>query len=128
MTLATDSAHRNVAADAAAVDDALLVSRAAVGLGVTFGAIALMALADVRLLHADTLDAALVLRATQFALIGSASLALRLRLSRRAHVTAISAFIAALYATSAVAGCLRGTAASQPVTDLAIAFATATTL
>ncbi|HLY38330.1 MAG TPA: hypothetical protein VKU61_09860, partial [Candidatus Binatia bacterium] len=128
MTLATDSTHRDVAADAAARDDALLISRAAVGLGITFAAIAVMAFADLRLLHADTLEAALLLRAMQFALIGSASVGLRVRVSWRARVTAMASFIGALYVTSAVAGCLRGTAASQPVTDLAIAFATATTL
>jgi PAS domain S-box-containing protein len=128
MTLATDSAQRTAAADAPARDDALLISRAGVGLGLTFGAIVLMALADFRLLHGDTLDAALLVRAAQFALIGSASFALRASLSWRARVAAMTAFIGALYATSAIAGCLRGTAASQPVTDLAIAFATATTL
>ena len=126
MTLATDSAHHDVAADAVARDEALLVSRAGVGLGVAFAAIVLMALADLRLLHADTLEAALFLRATQFALIGGASATLRVRLSWRTRVTAIASFIGALYVTSAIAGCLRGTAASQPVTDLAIAFATAT--
>ena len=81
MTLATDSAPRDVAADATALDDALLVSRTGVGLGVTFGAIVLMALADVRLLHGDSLDVALLVRAMQFALIGGASLGLRLHVS-----------------------------------------------
>src|SRR5207244_2365485 len=38
------------------------------------------------------------------------------------------AFVSGIYVTSAIAGSLRGGMATQPITDLAIAFATATTL
>jgi protein-histidine pros-kinase len=38
------------------------------------------------------------------------------------------AFVSGLYVTSAIAGALRGEVTTQPITDLAIAFATATTL
>src|SRR5262249_47469346 len=59
---------------------------------------------------------------------GLASVGARIRLRRRARIVTMVAFVSALYVTSAGAGLLRGAIATQPITDLAIAFATATTL
>src|SRR5207253_5939052 len=69
-----------------------------------------------------------ILRAVQLALIGTASFALRVRMSERVRVASMVAFVSGLYVTSAIAGSLRGGMATQPITGLAIAFATATTL
>src|SRR5262245_29302715 len=126
MTVDTDSAQRKVVDYGG--DHALLVARAQVGLGVVFAAIVLMALADLRILEGEALQTALVVRLTQFALIGGSSLTLRIGMGWRARLAGVTTFISALYVTSAVAGCVRGTAASQPVTGIAIAFTTATTL
>ncbi len=126
MTLGTDSAQRDVAGGRER-DHALLVARARVGLRVVFVAIVAFGLADIRMLQ-DRLCAALVLRAVQFGLIGVASASLRVRLGWGARVGAVTAFISSIYVTSAIAGWLRGTAVTQPITGLVIAFTTATTL
>ena len=120
MTIDTNSAVESR-------DDALLAARARVGLRFVFLAIALLMLADVRLAE-NALRATLAVRAAQFALIGVASVGARIRVRRRVRIVTMVAFVSALYVTSAVAGLLRGAITTQPITDLAIAFATATTL
>jgi PAS domain S-box-containing protein len=70
----------------------------------------------------------MLVRLTQFALIGAAAFTLRLRVTRRVRSATAVAFVSGIYLTSAVAGSLRGGASTQPITDLALAFATATTL
>jgi PAS domain S-box-containing protein len=108
-------------------DHALLIARSRVGLRVVFVAIALFALADLRLGARDSW-AIVAVRALQFLVIGLAALGLRVRIGWRARVVTVTAFISAIYVTSAVAGTLRGGPDTQPVTDIAIAFTTATTL
>jgi len=49
-------------------------------------------------------------------------------MSERLRVASTVAFVSGIYVTSAIAGSLRGGMSTQPITDLAIAFATATTL
>jgi PAS domain S-box-containing protein len=113
--------------DPAGGDDPAFLTRLRVGLGVVLVAIVTFTLVDVRLAR-DSLHATLLVRAVQFALITGSWLSLQLPMSRRGRVASTIAFVSGLYCTSAVAGSLRGEAASQPITDLAIAFATATTL
>ena len=113
--------------DSAEADHDLLVARARVGLRVVAVAVAAFTLADLKLVHHGLAEALLV-RCAQFLLIGIAYASLRRELRWRARVVAMALFVAALYVTSAIAGSLRGSAATQPITGLAIAFATATTL
>jgi PAS domain S-box-containing protein len=128
MTDGMDSAARSeTGADIRDRDHRLLVSRARVGAGVVLVAIAVFTLADIGLAP-QSLHATLPVRLVQFALIGVASLALRARLSHRLSVLVVWGFLSGLYVTSAIAGYLRGEVATQPITDLAIAFTTATTL
>jgi PAS domain S-box-containing protein len=114
-------------AEVAERDDALLLARVRVGLWAVLVAIGAFTLADVKLAR-DTFHATMLVRLVQFGLIGAAALALRLRLGRRLRIASMVAFVSGIYVTSAVAGSLRGGASTQPITDLALAFATATTL
>jgi len=108
-------------------EDALLRARARVGLWVVFVAIAGFAVVDVRLAP-EALHATRIVRLVQFVIIGAGALATRVQMRRRLQIATLVAFVSGLYLTSAVAGSLRGDVTSQPITDLAIAFATATTL
>jgi two-component system sensor histidine kinase/response regulator len=120
MTVGMDSAARDR-------DHALLVARTRIGLRVVLVAIALFAVADVKLAGARLHETHLV-RLAQLALIVGSALGLRVRMSWRHRVATTVVLVGGIYVTSAVAGYLRGDAATQPITDLAIAFATATTL
>jgi PAS domain S-box-containing protein len=127
VTVGVDSARGRTDADVQHRDDALLVARLRVGLWAVLVALGAFTFADVRLAR-DTFHATMVVRLVQFALIGTAALTLRLRTGRRVRVAFAVAFVSGIYLTSAVAGSLRGGASTQPITDLALAFATATTL
>ena len=128
MTLGTDSAPRpDSRPDIRETDREALSARARVGLWVVLVAIAAFTLADLKLVQHD-LPSMLLVRVVQLALIGAASLALRVRMSERLRAASTVAFVSGLYVTSAIAGSLRGGMATQPITGLAIAFATATTL
>jgi PAS domain S-box-containing protein len=128
MTLGTDSAPRpDSRPDIRETDREALSARARVGLWLVVVAIAAFTLADVKLVQHD-LPSMLLVRVVQLALIGVASLALRVRMSKRLRTASVVAFVSGLYVTSAIAGSLRGGMTTQPITDLAIAFATATTL
>ena len=105
----------------------LLLGRLRVGLSVVFVALVLFALADVRLAHGGSTGTHVV-RIVQFVLLGAASWANRRRPSLEALILVSIAFVSGIYVTSATAGALRGDAVTQPITDLVIAFATATTL
>ena len=128
MTLGTDSAPRpDSRPDIRDTDREALSARARVGLWVVLVAIAAFTLADLKLVQHD-LPSTLLVRVVQLALIGAASLALRVRMSERLRAASMVAFVSGLYVTSAIAGSLRGGMTTQPITGLAIAFATATTL
>ncbi len=128
MTLGTDSAPRpDSRPDIRETDREALSARARVGLWVVLVAIAAFTLADLKLVQHD-LPSMLLVRVVQLALIGAASLALRVRMSERLRAASMVAFVSGLYVTSAIAGSLRGGMTTQPITGLAIAFATATTL
>ncbi len=128
MTLGTDSAPRpDSRPDIRETDREALSARARVGLWVVLVAIAAFTLADLKLVQHD-LPSMLLVRVVQLALIGVASLSLRVRMSKRLRTASVVAFVGGLYVTSAVAGSLRGGMTTQPITGLAIAFATATTL
>ena len=128
MTLGTDSAPRSDSRpDLRETDREALPARARVGLWLVLVAIAAFTLADLKLVQHD-LPSMLLVRVVQLALIGAASLALRVRMSERRRAASMVAFVSGLYVTSAIAGSLRGGMATQPITGLAIAFATATTL
>jgi len=128
MTLGMDSAaRRDSGPDIRETDREALSARARVGLWVVLVAIAAFTLADLKLVQ-HGLRSMLLVRVVQLALIGAASLALRVRMSERLRVASTVAFVSGIYVTSAIAGSLRGGMSTQPITDLAIAFATATTL
>ncbi len=128
MTLGTDSAPRpDSRPDIRETDREALSARARVGLWVVLVAIAAFTLADLKLVQHD-LPSMLLVRVVQLALIGAASLALRVRMSEHLRAASMVAFVSGLYVTSAIAGSLRGGMTTQPITGLAIAFATATTL
>ena len=128
MTLGTDSAPRpDSRPDIRETDREALSARARVGLWVVLVAIAAFTLADLKLVQHD-LPSMLLVRVVQLALIGAASLALRVRMSERLRAASMVAFVSGLYVTSAIAGSLRGGMTTQPITGLSIAFATATTL
>ena len=128
MTLGTDSAPRpDSRPDIRETDREALSARARVGLWLVVVAIAAFTLADLKLVQHD-LSSMLLVRVVQLALIGAASLALRVRMSERLRTASMVAFVSGLYVTSAIAGSLRGGMTTQPITGLAIAFATATTL
>ena len=121
------AARRDGGPDIRETDREALSARARVGLWVVLVAIAAFTLADLKLVQ-HGLRSMLLVRVVQLALIGAASLALRVRMSERLRVASTVAFVSGIYVTSAIAGSLRGGMATQPITDLAIAFATATTL
>ena len=121
------AARRDSGPDIRETDREALSARARVGLWVVLVAIAAFTLADLKLVQ-HGLRSMLLVRVVQLALIGAASLALRVRMSERLRVASTVAFVSGIYVTSAIAGSLRGGMATQPITDLAIAFATATTL
>jgi PAS domain S-box-containing protein len=127
VTVGVDSVRVRTAVDATDGDDALLVARLRVGLWAVLVAIGAFTLADARLARA-TFHATMIVRLVQFALIGTAALSVRLRAGRRVRVAFAVVFVSGIYLTSAVAGSLRGGASTQPITDLALAFATATTI
>jgi len=128
MTLGMDSAaRRDSGPDIRETDREALSARARVGLWIVLVAVAAFTLADLKLVQ-HGLRSMLLVRVVQLALIGAASLALRVRMSERLRVASTVAFVSGIYVTSAIAGSLRGGMATQPITDLAIAFATATTL
>ena len=128
MTLGMDSAaRRDGGPDIRETDREALSARARVGLWIVLVAVAVFTLADLKLVQ-HGLRSMLLVRVVQLALIGAASLALRVRMSERLRVASTVAFVSGIYVTSAIAGSLRGGMATQPITDLAIAFATATTL
>ena len=116
--------------DAIAVEHSeyeLLLGRLRVGLSVVFVAFVLFALADVRLAHGGSTGTHVV-RIVQFVLVGAASLVIRRRPSIEVLLAMSVGFVSGIYVTSAIAGALRGDAVTQPITDLVIAFATATTV
>src|SRR5262249_21669526 len=98
-----------------------------IGLRVVLVAIVVFALVDGRLAPARLYETRLV-RVAQFALIAVSWLLLRVRMGKRARVAITVAFVSGRYLGPAGAGALRGSVATQPITDLAIAFTTATTL
>jgi PAS domain S-box-containing protein len=108
-------------------EDAVLYARARMGLWVVLVAIIGFSIVDGRL-AGDALHETRIVRLLQFATIGLSAIGLRVPMRRRARVTGLVAFLSVLYVTSAIAGSLRGDVTSQPITDLAIAFATATTI
>src|SRR5262249_22360962 len=97
------------------------------GLWVVFAAFAVFALADARLAHGGS-TATHLLRIAQFLLVFLSSQLTRRRLPPRRLLVATIALVSGIYVTSAIAGALRRDALTQPITDLVIAFATATTL
>jgi PAS domain S-box-containing protein len=116
------------AAEPSGRDDALLAARARLGIWVIFCAIVLFTLADLALAGGGSVALHLA-RVAQLALIGAAAALMRARpLGRRARLAVMTAFVAGIYLTSAVAGALRPGANTQPITGLALAFGTATTL
>ena len=121
------AARRDSGPDIRETDREALSARARVGLWIVLVAVAAFTLADLKLVQ-HGLRSMLLVRVVQLALIGAASLALRVRMSERLRVASTVAFVSGIYVTSAIAGSLRGGMATQPITDLAIAFATATTL
>jgi len=121
------AARRDSGPDIRETDREALSARARVGLWIVLVAVAVFTLADLKLVQ-HGLRSMLLVRVVQLALIGAASLALRVRMSERLRVASTVAFVSGIYVTSAIAGSLRGGMATQPITDLAIAFATATTL
>ena len=121
------AARRDGGPDIRETDREALSARARVGLWIVLVAVAAFTLADLKLVQ-HGLRSMLLVRVVQLALIGAASLALRVRMSERLRVASTVAFVSGIYVTSAIAGSLRGGMATQPITDLAIAFATATTL
>src|SRR2546426_10506752 len=128
MTLGTDSAPRpDSRPDIRETDREALSARARVGLWAVLVAIAAFTLADLKLVQHD-LPSMLLVRVVQLALIGVASLALRVRMSKRLRTASVLAFVGGLYVTSAIAGSLRGGMATHPRPGRALAFATATTL
>jgi PAS domain S-box-containing protein len=108
-------------------EDPVLYARARMGLWIVLVAIVGFAIVDGRL-AGDALHETRIVRLLQFAVIGLSAIGLRVRMRRRARVATLIAFLSVLYVTSAIAGSLRGDVTSQPITDLAIAFATATTI
>ena len=121
------AARRDSGPDIRETDREALSARARVGLWIVLVAVAAFTLADLKLVQ-HGLRSMLLVRVVQLALIGAASLALRVRMSERLRVASTVAFVSGIYVTSAIAGSLRGGMSTQPITDLAIAFATATTL
>ena len=121
------AARRDGGPDIRETDREALSARARVGLWIVLVAVAAFTLADLKLVQ-HGLRSMLLVRVVQLALIGAASLALRVRMSERLRVASTVAFVIGIYVTSAIAGSLRGGMSTQPITDLAIAFATATTL
>ena len=121
------AARRDSGPDIRETDREALSARARVGLWIVLVAVAVFTLADLKLVQ-HGLRSMLLVRVVQLALIGTASLALRVRMSERLRVASTVAFVSGIYVTSAIAGSLRGGMSTQPITDLAIAFATATTL
>ena len=121
------AARRDSGPDIRETDREALSARARVGLWIVLVAVAVFTLADLKLVQ-HGLRSMLLVRVVQLALIGAASLALRVRMSERLRVASTVAFVSGIYVTSAIAGSLRGGMSTQPITDLAIAFATATTL
>ncbi len=121
------AARRDGGPDIRETDREALSARARVGLWIVLVAVAAFTLADLKLVQ-HGLRSMLLVRVVQLALIGAASLALRVRMSERLRVASTVAFVSGIYVTSAIAGSLRGGMSTQPITDLAIAFATATTL
>ena len=121
------AARRDGGPDIRETDREALSARARVGLWIVLVAVAVFTLADLKLVQ-HGLRSMLLVRVVQLALIGAASLALRVRMSERLRVASTVAFVSGIYVTSAIAGSLRGGMSTQPITDLAIAFATATTL
>jgi len=124
MQLATADARSDVPTDPT---DELLVAKTRVGLWAVFLAIVVLTLADTKL-PGTARHGSLVVRIVQFALIGIASVAMRIPMRRRSRLVTTVSFVSGLYVTSAIAGAVRHAVATQPITDLAIAFATATTL
>ncbi len=127
VTLATESARVRTDSSTPDGDDPLLLARLRVGLWAVFVAIGAFTLADVKLAR-DAFHATMLVRLVQFTLIGAAAFGLRVQLRRPMRLASTVVFVSGIYLTSAVAGSLRGGASTQPITDLALAFATATTL
>ncbi len=99
MTLGTDSAPRpDSRPDIRETDREALSARARVGLWVVLVAIAAFTLADLKLVQHD-LPSMLLVRVVQLALIGAASLALRVHMSERRRAASMVAFVSGLYVT-----------------------------
>jgi PAS domain S-box-containing protein len=108
-------------------EDALLYARARMGLWVVLVAIGAFAIVDGRL-AGEALHETRIVRLVQFVVIAASAYGLRVPMRRRTRIANLIGFVTILYVTSAIAGSLRGDATSQPITDLAVAFATATTI
>jgi two-component system, sensor histidine kinase and response regulator len=125
-----EAGGENMTSDVAAAEQEnreLFVARFGVGLWLFLVALGLFALADVRLADGGS-TATRAVRVVQFLLVGWASWATRRRPAPERLAAVAVVFISGIYVTSATAGYLRGDAVTQPITDLVIAFGTATTL
>jgi PAS domain S-box-containing protein len=97
------------------------------GLWVVLFCNALISLTDFKLANGEIGPMHLV-RVVQFALIGLSFCVTSMRVSRRMLVAVGVALVGGIYVTSAITGVLRNDPRTQMVTDLALAFGTATTL
>jgi hypothetical protein len=105
----------------------LTLARVRFALWALFVAFILVTLADVRLPHGGSAAIHLV-RIVQFLLVGVAARAIHSRPRRGVLVAATVATVTGVYITSAIAGYLRADAITQPLTDLVIAYTSATTI
>jgi PAS domain S-box-containing protein len=108
-------------------DYQLLRARSRLGFCVVLFCIALFSISDVTLARGG-LHAMHLVRLVQFAALAVVFYLLRIPFSRRTLVAIDVVFIGMVYVTSAAAGYLRNDPRTQMVTDLALAFGTATTL
>jgi PAS domain S-box-containing protein len=104
-----------------------LHARGLAGLWTFLVAVTVLAIQDFRLPNGGPVSLHLV-RVVEFALILVAADVNRRRPSPRPAIAVGVAFVCGMYFTSAISGYLRNDAQTQLVTDIAIAFATATTM
>jgi PAS domain S-box-containing protein len=127
----TDQSSSGVSHSASALlrdgDQELLRSRGRIGTWVILFCISLFALSDFRE-PADARYWLHLVRVVQFSVLALGLHFNRLNLSRRWHLAATLTVIASVPISSAIIGYLRNDPRTQVVTDIALAFGTATTL
>ena len=104
-----------------------LHARGRAGLWAFFVAVTVLTIQDFRLPNGGPVSLHLV-RLVEFLLIGAGAEVNRRRPPPRPAIAVGVALVSGIYVTSAISGYLRNDAQTQLVTDLAIAFATATTM